>query len=261
MNRMTDNDYSWGPFTFARWTKTIGILISSGDYEDPENYIRINFFNWALRIQIPEILQPFGKYEEHEVEYGFRISDMGNGYDFLQVMYGPQTHDSRTEKHWTTHFPWKQWRCVRDCIYTPGGDLFATENRGSDRGFREFMELREKCPKIDFWLEDYDQEIIKATCMIEEREWHRGRGDFKWLSRFYPVKISRSLDIKFNKEVGPEKGSWKGGTLGHGIEMIEGETPEKAFRRYCDQDHRSKSGKFRIKYLGQEAPKESSSPA
>ncbi len=48
--------------------------------------------------------------------------------------------------------------------------------------------------------------------------------------------MSRYLDLDFSAEVGRRKGSWKGGTLGHAIEMVTGEAHEAAFRRYCDQN-------------------------
>jgi len=104
-------------------------------------------------------------------------------------------------------------------------------------------------PKACFEFEDYDGKKIVAATHIEEREWKRGTGWFKWLSLIWSNKVSRSLDIRFSEEVGPEKGSWKGGTLGHGIEMLPGELHEAAFRRYCEQEHRAKSRKFRIKFL------------
>ncbi len=97
--------------------------------------------------------------------------------------------------------------------------------------------------------------MIVATCVIEEREWHRGAGWFKWLKWFYPRKIRRSLDLKFSAEVGPEKGSWKGGTIDHGIEMQKGETPRQAFERYCSKEHDARHGrKYRIRFIGPCAP-------
>ena len=40
------------------------------------------------------------------------------------------------------------------------------------------------------------------------------------------------MSMKFSKEVGYEKGSWKGGTLGHSIEISPGESALNAFIRY-----------------------------
>lgn len=269
MNRLTNDDRNLGPFTLARWRKRFAIVLSSGDEEDGPaiNTLTINAFGWALRIRLPKLIEPYRERREanwdaatvarlgrnhyfitDEREFGFALSDMGNGYDFLQVFYGPQTHDSDTDKTWCKHLPWKQWRCVRHSVYEPDGTLFATKQRGE---FFEFMRAMEKCPSVHFGFEDYDGEMIVATCQITEREWHRGKGWFKWLRWFYPKKIRRSLDLKFSAEVGPKKGSWKGGTIGHGIEMLKDETPEQAFRRYCTNEHDARQGrKYRIRFIG-----------
>lgn len=115
----------------------------------------------------------------------------------------------------------------------------------------EFEITSKACLACYFKFQDFDGQMIIATCMIEEREWHRGRGWFQWLKYFYKPKIRRSLDLKFSEEVGPEKGSWKGGTVGHGIDMLPGETPEMAFRRYCSMVHDARHGrKFTLTFVG-----------
>ncbi len=274
MNRLTDNDKNYGPFTFARWRKRFGLGLSSGDEEDgpsQNNTVLMTGFGWALRIRLPKLIQPHREkvmalswdeatverlgrnwyYKTTEREYGFALSDMGNGYDFLQVRFGIQSGDSDTEQSWCKHLPWKQWRCVRNSVYRPDGEHFATEDYTKKRDFFAFMRVKEQCPTESFGFEDHDGEMIVATCMIEEREWRRGEGWFKWLRFFWPAKIRRDLDIKFSAEVGPEKGSWKGGTTDHGIEMIAGETPRMAFERYCSKEHDARQGrKFRLRFIG-----------
>lgn len=49
------------------------------------------------------------------------------------------------------------------------------------------------------------------------------------------LAVRRSLDIQFSGETGTRKGSWKGGTVGHSIDMLPGELHEAAFRRYCSE--------------------------
>lgn len=269
MNRLTDNDKNWGPFTLARWSKSIAIMFSSGDEEEePEavNQLMFQGFGWALRIRLPQFVQPhrvkhitaswdeatvarLGRnwyFETHEREFGFSLSAMGNGYDFLQIHYGPQTGDSSTTKSWCTHLPWKQWDHVRHSLYTPTGEHYADME---SRKWEDFHAKRESVPKSCFVFKDYDGQEITATCYIEEREWHRGEGLFKWLKYFYPAKIRRSLDLAFSAEVGPEKGSWKGGTVGHSTDILEGETPEQAFRRYCEKGYNRRGRKTSLEFI------------
>ena len=100
------------------------------------------------------------------------------------------------------------------------------------------------------YSDDSDGSLVVASTHIEEREWRLGTGLFRWLSWFVKPKIRRSLSIEFSSEVGPEKGSWKGGLMGTGIDMLPGELHEAAFRRYCAQEHRSKYGRYRLTFVG-----------
>lgn len=250
MNRLSDNDRNWGPFTLGSWHRSFSLAIQGRD-DDGNNHssLLLTGFGYALRVRLPLLIEPSGKYHEHQKLYGMNLSDMGNGYDFLQVYYGQRTHDSSTDKSWCYHLPWKQWRHVRYSVYTPSGELFCTEKKGED--FLSFMRIRDTCPQVHFGFEDYDGEMIVASCRIEEREWKKGEGWFKWLQWFSSTKTRRSLDIQFSSEMGPGKGSWKGGTIGHGIDMKHGETPRQAFERYCQQDHPASGRKtFRIRFVG-----------
>ncbi len=165
----------------------------------------------------------------------------------FRVSLGPQTMDSSTTKSWSCFLPWTQWRQIAHRVFNADGSI-NRDVEGMD--WRARMAVLDELPRLDFLIEDFDGEHITASVYAEEREWRLGTGWFRWLGYLRTKKVRRSLDIRFNKELGPEKGSWKGGTLGHGIEMLPGETPEQAMRRYCDQERRSKHRKFRIRYLG-----------
>ena len=262
MNRMTDHDKNFGPFTIAPWRDWIEAVISSGDDEDSECYVRFIAFGWALRIQIPNIIKPFAcKYEVAHGQWGFRLTKGGgssDSYDFFTLMYGPQTMNSETTRSWHKHLPWTQWDCVRHSLCNTDGTLF-TEWRAAGKKRRlhnpeyaESWDAREKQPSQSFLFDDYDGERITATVTIEEREWHKGEGWFRWLRFFTKPMIRRSLDIKFSDEVGPEKGSWKGGTMGTGCTMQLSDTAESAFRRFCDEDHRARGDrKYKITFVGE----------
>ncbi|MFA5153320.1 MAG: hypothetical protein WC554_12220 [Clostridia bacterium] len=68
---------------------------------------------------------------------------------------------------------------------------------------------------------------VLATVQVEEREW-RPRW-FKWTSLF--KSTYKTINVNFSAEVGEETGSWKGGTVGCGYEMLPNETPEDTLRR------------------------------
>lgn len=270
MGRLTENDTKLGPLTFGKssWNP-IRFTFSTGGGCDghKKNHLTFYLAGYVFRLDLFTKFKPYrkwvdtshyswgkpggGYFDEHSKDYGVSYHE---GY--LQVFLGPQTGDSRTEKSRGYFIPWTQWRFVRRSLYNPDGTHFWTEPSGkqvpsgSDWDTQE--QMRESVPKTTFLLKDYDGEIIKATTHIEEWEWLFGEGYFKWLSWFRKPMTRRRLEIMFSSEVGPEKGSWKGGTIGHSIDMLKGETVEKAFKRYCEAEHQAKGRKFKIEFLGDE---------
>ena len=253
--RWSDNDFYFGPFTFARDKnyRSFAIVLGSGEDEYPGCSLRFSAFvgtmivalpSWALR---PERHKVFPQWDAATIqrlgrdwywnvikrEYGFSIQD---GY--LSVSFGRVTHDSSTEQRWGYFLPWTQWRHMRHSLYDIDGNLFAhlpQIARWNTPEYEASRKLEESCPTITFAFTDFDGEQLTAKTKIEEREWLFGTGWFKWLSWFRKPKVSRSLDIKFSGETGRRKGSWKGGTIGHSIKMRPDEGPLVAFMRYCDE--------------------------
>lgn len=259
--RWSDKQFQLWPFTFSydkHW-KPVTVVIDSGHSESPGCHLRAAIAGLTMIVELPPIVWPWRKkikagwdqetikrlgrdwyYDEHPREYGFSLSD---GHFMLYL--GAQTHDSVTTQSKSWFLPWTQWRFVRYTLYGLDNELLyeSSTNSGS-------WEAKKSIPKAVFLFKDYDGKEIQAETLIEQMEWKFGEGWFKLLSVFRKRKISRSLDISFSEEVGPEKGSWKGGTVGHSIEMLPGEIHEAAFKRYCEQEHRSKSRKFKIEYIG-----------
>lgn len=248
------------------------MLDSGGDDDDGGKgcNLKLHAFGYTLIVELPSLLSDYrikhiahswdaatverlGRNYYFEVfprEYGFTFSDGS-----MHAHYGPQTHDSITTKSKVFFLPWKQWRFVRHSWYGPTGEHIETLWESSSREVRRAQsewryEFEKTLVKTSFVFRDFDGQEIEAATNIEEREWRFGEGWFKWLSLFRRPKVRRSLNIEFSAEVGPEKGSWKGGTMGTSIDMLPGELHEGAFRRYCEQDHRSKHQTFRITFVG-----------
>jgi hypothetical protein len=287
MNRLTDKDRHLGRFvTYGPsegWSPLRAVYSSGEDddsgsatYSPKYNTLTVYAFGWVVRLLLPLLLRPWRRkvhakywdaatvakvgrdwyFEVSPREYGFSLSD-----GFLQLFFGPQTGDSTTTKSWSTHLPWTQWRHIRRSLYDDKGEHFYTKWSSSQKpSFRASWlaerAVTEACPSSFFEFDDYDKTRVVATCRIEEREWRLGQGWFKWLSLFRKPKVVRSLDLHFDKELGPEKGSWKGGIIGHSIEMRAEETPEQAFRRYCETESTRRGRSRQITYVGVSQPKE-----
>ena len=66
-----------------------------------------------------------------------------------------------------------------------------------------------------------------AAVHVERREYRR-KG-LRWCPWF--AKKSQYIEIEFNDEVGERAGSWKGGCVGCGYDMLPGESPGDTLRR------------------------------
>jgi hypothetical protein len=249
-----DDDRYWGPFTYAREPRyrKFAIMLGSGHGDYPGCRLRISIGQHTLIAALPPIIKPWrkwheittqpmrsqmiaqgrepGYWDEHAREYGFSFFEGS-----LHVHLGPQTHDSDTTKSKVFFYPWREHRCIRHSLYDLDGEHFADLPEWGFRhknGWTVKDAIEGACPVAKYEFADFDGERIVATCRIEEREWRRGKGIFRLLY-IGRNRISRSLDLQFSSEVGRRKGSWKGGTIGHSIDMRDGELHESAFRRYC----------------------------
>lgn len=282
--RWSDDDRYFGPFTYARegrGYRPIALVLGSGRGEDEpaQCRLRVSAFGHTLLIALPAIIKPAREWHEIRTEptrsqmiaagrtpgywepwardFGFSIAEGA-----VHWKYGRQTHDSTTDRTKVWFMPWRSWRHVRRSFYDLAGDHFFTlpERRarpakvgaGASRNRWEAeCAIEATCPSAAFEFDDFDGERITATTRIEEREWRLGEGKFTWLSLFRRARISRSLDIGFSAETGRRKGSWKGGTIGHSIDMLPGELHEAAFRRYCAE--------HQMTFVGPQNPVESAS--
>jgi hypothetical protein len=268
--RYSDTNWHLWPFTLSKTDihKVVGIELNSGANEDHAGdcFFRLFLGRYVLTLELPHIIKDYVERHQakswdaatvervgrdwYDIHYPREYSIIFTGEGAIHTYYGADTHDSSTTKNKVFNLPWRNWRHVRYSLYDKNGKHFWTERDGDKTAWEAKRAVKQALPKVYFQIEDYDGEVMNASTYIDEREWLFGTGLFKWLSWFASPKIRRSLSIEYSSEVGKEKGSWKGGVIGCGIDMSEGETHENAFQRHCEKEHRAKSGKYRIKNLG-----------
>lgn len=230
-----------------------GVELSSGDGDERKGCELILMgFGQYVSIKMPPIIKPEAEkvvpkwdaatiarlgrdYYWYYTERRYGISFSKGG--FVNLHYGRASNDSSTEQRTGYFLPWMQWRHVRFSLYDTNGAHFWTQmDRTGPGRYDEQNKMEKLCPGVAFGFRDYDGEYIQANTHIEEREWRLGGKWCKWLSLFRRPKIRRCLSINFDKETGARKGSWKGGTLGGGINMGPGELHKSAFMRHCAEN-------------------------
>lgn len=126
------------------------------------------------------------------------------------------------QKTWSLRLPW-DFEMVRHEVLFPDGSLRKPPGDSWDVADGRMVE---KHP-YTYTLKNGIEQNRTATVYTEEREW-RWRW-FKWLP--WPRIIRRCIDVSFNDEVGERTGSWKGGVMGCGYDVLPGEKMGDTLRR------------------------------
>jgi len=228
-------------------------MFSSGRDDYPICRLELALFGKMLTIRLPRFIQPkrvkviattwdaetikrLGRnyyFNEHERRFGAYLYE-----NHFVLCWGYQDDNNLypRKNYWSCFLPWNEYTFISCSKYDENGEWLETK-LDNNSSFRRVFSY-EGDHTVKFLFNDFDGEEIVATTTIEQRRWHKGAGWFKWLKYFVEPKIVRSLDINFSKETGRRKGSWKGGTLGHGIDMENSyELHESAFRRYCHENN------------------------
>lgn len=180
------------------------------------------FFGWgSIYLHLP---YNTGKGDEAEnPSYGLNTYTNGKIVTELWLVWGKKRNH--------IDLPWAlQW--FRTSTLLRDGNWF-DEVKGKrlgwgSKGYGSYDWLEENKHKETYlYTDNYDKSIVNATITVREREW-RPRW-FKWTNLF--AKTCRDIDINFDKEVGREKGSWKGGVLSCNFEIKNGETPLQTLKR------------------------------
>jgi hypothetical protein len=206
------NGYKNSWMTFYPGMHKWRFQISPASYFDNRAEISFSFLYGSFYIHIPFIRS---KYDECDPpSYGFYFYGDGGWFpDSICFKYG--------RKYKFFNLPWSyEW--VRTSVYLKTGK-WEHETKGNRKEFYDNKWddkiLYETYPYA-YILGDKGSQYTKATVSMYEREWRPKW--FKWTKLF--SRVSKTIDVKFQDEIGGSVGSYKGGVLGCGYEMKEGET-------------------------------------
>lgn len=121
-------------------------------------------------------------------------------------------------------FPWA-WEHLKHEVMRPGGTWVKASNTW-DKDYVPDGRLQESYP-YKYVLKNGEVQERTAKIEVHRREWR-----WNWLMWLpWPAIKRQSIDITFSDEVGERSGSWKGGCIGCGYDMKQGESPEECLRR------------------------------
>lgn len=195
-------------------------------YEDGRGNLTISLFGWLSRFYFPWVSKRFPGGDCDAPEWGIAIHSKT-----LWIYRGGNGNLDGGTKTWTWDLPFINYgTSIRWDIYTGPKSLEPKCWLPVDWTKYDYRkgDSLDKATKWNYiWVDKYDGKEIPCTYYVEEMEWRPKW--LKWTSLF--SKVKRSIAITFSEEVGSRKGSWKGGVIGFGFEMLPRETPQQCIER------------------------------
>ena len=184
-----------------------------------EEGFSLKVLNWFIRLRF---LSRWA-WEPEEMLESWSVSVYGDQFGCLHLRWG--------RRYKFLHL-FGQWKHVRHDVMKPDGSFVpyvasyeVSDTKPPDGRWEETHPYR-YCLRKSSW----EVQQRQATINVQEREW-RWQLPITKLVLPFPKKVSRSLYIDFNDEVGERTGSWKGGTMGCGYSLKPDETPLECLRR------------------------------
>jgi hypothetical protein len=233
----------------------INLRTSSEHHEkNPYNYLSLYFFKWYVWIKIPQIIKMREKpvfkngelwFTDHiKKVYGLIFSD-----NSIYMHYGIQPgcwisgnkKDSDHTFYW--EYPWESvYQCKYELLDVDTRDVVYSHDAVTEilvGGYDPSIAAANNVKKAKFTFTDnYDGATINASAHIERRTYRtafKRHWMWSWLRFIIKDKAYTSMWVECD-ELGPKKGSWKGGVTGFSVELKTHQTLEDALREKLHAD-------------------------
>ena len=205
-------DFSWGYFspTFG-----LELLLHRGFYFDSQYRLSFCFLWGKFHIKLPFKT----KLPQHcdWPSYGLQVF-----HNSLWIRTGDCEQNQRTRRMISWDFPFVSLIFDRHEVKNEKGEWvpYIPEYQNPSVPDGRYIEIH----PYRYVLRNGDAQERPAPIYMERRIYHR-----KWLP--FWTKVFPCIDIKFSDEVGERTGSWKGGAIGCGYKINEGESILACLRR------------------------------
>ena len=209
-----------------------GIYYEECGYEEPNGELHISMFGWHSVFRMPWKSKRFPYGDCDAPTWGIQIHD-----NTLWIMKGGDGNMNGGSKWWTWDIPFFTKVHVRHDVVCNLANQDEPEDLRlvdyshlmSEKGEKYIpLEQNELVYKYHYdYTDQYDGRVIPCVFWVEEREWRP-----KWLTWTGLFRdVRRYIEIEFKDEVGPQKGSWKGGVMGCSYDLLPEETPMDCIKR------------------------------
>jgi hypothetical protein len=213
------NDYDFNDWVIFYWALRFDISYEICGYFDNRPRINLCLIFFSLTFVLP--FRNKWTDECDAPKWGIAIHNKT-----LWIYRGGNGNMNGGNKWWTWDIPFITRNWVRTSILLKD-DTWEHETWGRGKDFyNDEWKSKQKSWNYDF-IDSYDNTIVPTTIYVEEREWRPKW--LTWTSLF--AEKRRTIDVHFSKEVGKRKGSWKGGTVGCGYDLLPNERPLDCLKR------------------------------
>jgi hypothetical protein len=203
------------------WIEAHGIFgfgLSLCNFQDDQ----YGHFSLYIHLGYPSIYLKL-PYFKREPKDGGMIDKWGFNFntDFLHLNFGPN-------RGMVIDLPWS-WSFVSHSVLQEDGTWTTDYYRDTPKMKTDDIRAHAQYEKHPYtYTPRYGAtHTVQAAITTEKYEWR-----MKWLRRI-PIfrKIRRCIDVNFEREIGEDVGSWKGGVIGCGYDMLPNETALDTLRR------------------------------
>jgi hypothetical protein len=224
-SRKDKYDHDWVDYIVFYWGWSFDISFEICGYFDNRPRINLDLIFFSLTFILP--FRNKWTDECDSPKWGIAIHNKT-----VWIYRGGKGNMKGGNKWWTWYIPFITMEWIRTSVLLKDStvnnkEMWEHETKGNRKVFYK-DEWKEKQMSWTYDYTDmYDGAVIPTTIYVEEREWRP-----KWLTwtKLF-AKTRRTIDVHFSKEVGKEKGSWKGGCTGCGYELLPNEQPLDCLKR------------------------------